>query len=144
MKQGIWKKIYFVFVMVFCIFISCKTSKKITENTNSPEYVTEKFLFHLNRLEYDEAKQYGTESTEKMLNLIVSMVDLLPEQQTPQEVSAIINYCEINGNNAICYYTANNKEENIELVKIDGVWLVDLKKESFMPSKPKPPNIKKP
>jgi hypothetical protein len=109
---------------------SCKTKKEGTK-ANTPESVAERFLSHLNRLEFEEAAKYGTDNTKNMLNLLKSMVALMPEQQEPQQVSFSIDHCEVAGDVAICQYTSNGKVDKIELLKVDGVWLVNLKKESF-------------
>jgi hypothetical protein len=121
----------FVFILlVFSLFSHCKqwgASKK----TNNPEYITEKFLYHINHLEFDEAKKYGTESTKQMLDLMKSLVGLIPEQEPPKPMLIEITSCDISGEKAKCHYTADGKKESIDLLKTDGKWLVDLKKEQF-------------
>ncbi len=98
---------------------------------NSPEYVAKAFLTHFQKLEFDEASEYGTENTKKLLSLFRSIGNMLPDDkkaEVPQS-DVVIHSCETNGNTAICHYTANGKTESIDLLKQDGKWLVDLKKE---------------
>ncbi len=116
-------------LMVFC------RSGKTGDKTNTPEYVTDKFLFHLNKLEFEEAKQYGTESTVNMLSLLASLVAFVDDQGPPEPVSVVISHCDIQDNIAVCHYTSNGKADKIELLKINDKWLVNLEKESFAPPK---------
>jgi len=124
------KLIFVLSISFLMLFTHCKTGKN-SQKKNTPEYVADKFLFHLNRLELEEAKQYGTESTKNILNLLQSMVAFIPDQQAPELVTVVISHCEVQGNIAICHYTSNNKSDTLELLNVDGVWLVNLKKESF-------------
>lgn len=117
----------------FIFSIGCKTGHHGYKQ-NTPEFVADKFLYHLNHLEFDEAKQYGTEETIKMLDLMQSMVQMIPDQSPPQEVEYNIDRCEIQDNIAICYYTSNGKQDQLELRKIDKKWLVHLSKESITPA----------
>jgi hypothetical protein len=119
------------------VLVSCKTGKDLA-NKNTPEYAAEMFLTHLNRLEFEQAKLYGTETTKSIVNLMQSMVALVPEQPAPQDVKVFVSHCDVLGDSGICYYTANEKSESIEMLRVDGVWLVNLKKESFTAPKVKP------
>jgi len=120
----------FILTVLSAIFLSCKTGKDLSKK-NTPEYAAEMFLTHLNRLEFEQAKLYGTESTKNMLNLMQSMVALVPEQPAPQQVQVFISHCDVSGDVGVCYYTTNEKSESLDMLKVDGVWLVNLKKESF-------------
>ena len=93
--------------------------------TTSPEKVAEKFVNHLNKREYAEAKALGTESTAQM----VSFLEQFPSDEAVEDIIVEDMNCEITGDTAICTYTANGEKETIELVKKDDKWLVDMKKE---------------
>lgn len=103
-------------LVVLAMFASC--AKK------GPEQVAEKFLTHLNKLEFAEAKKYATESTQKMLDLLSQF----PNQEA-KEVKIENLKCTEEGDKARCTYTVDGKEESIDLVKVDGKWLVDMQKE---------------
>lgn len=95
---------------------------------NSPEYVTEMFLSHVQKLEFDEAAQYGTEKTKMALTLLKSLSNLVPEETRTQNKysNAVVHDCTIDGNTAKCRYTANQKDESVDLIRQDGTWLVNL------------------
>lgn len=96
-------------------------------NKNSPEYVAETFLKHMNKKEYAEAKKLGTEAT-------VSFLDT-KEQDTSivaKDVKIENMKCVVTGETAICNYKVDGKDETINLVKSEDKWLVDMKKEQSM------------
>jgi hypothetical protein len=120
--------------IILCLFIillcACKTSNQ-KKQMLEPEQVLERFLNHLNHLEFEEAKKYATEETIKMLDLLKAMVSLVPEQ-APRPGEVVVKKCEISGNKAICNYLLNGKEDTVELMKINNFWLVHLTKESII------------
>ncbi len=126
----------FVFLLILVTVASCRFLG--IEKKNSPEYVANKFLTHFQKLEFDEASQYGTENTKMILRLFKSLSAMVPDSTKSQNnfSDAVIHKCTIENNTAICRYTANGKEETIDLIKQDGKWLVDLKKEQKNPFNP--------
>lgn len=103
-------------LVVLAMFASC--AKK------GPEQVAEKFLNHLSKQEFAEAKKYATESTQKMLDFLSQF----PEQEVKETKIENLK-CTEEADKAKCTYTADGKEESIDLVKVDGKWLVDMQKE---------------
>ncbi len=106
-----------VFLAVFALN-ACKS-------TDTPEAVAEKYLKHVANQEWAEAKKLGTESTQNMLDMIsgfggeAQKVDVKIEDMN----------CNVEGDEAECTYKENGEEGIINLVKVDGKWLVDQKKE---------------
>ena len=96
--------------------------------TESPEAVAEKFLNHLNKKEYAEAKKLGTEQTAQMIDMMESFSSMGGEEDQ-KEVKVENMKCDSKEDKSTCTYTSDGKEEKIELVKQDGKWLVDMKKE---------------
>jgi predicted small lipoprotein YifL len=90
-----------------------------------PEPIAEKFLQHLNKKEYAEAKKLGTEATGQMLDFLASF----PSDGAIEEVKITDMKCEVVEENATCTYKANDKEDSIKLVMKDGKWFVDMPKE---------------
>ena len=113
--------------------VSCQLIKKKTE---SPEFVAKTFLEHIQKLEFEEAKEYSTEETKMMLTFFTSITELVPDsERVPAvETDVIIQNCILQGETAQCSYTANNKNQTIDLLKQDGKWLVDMKKEDSKPN----------
>lgn len=125
-----------VFFSIIIIASSCRFLG--IEKKNTPEYVTKQFLIHFQKLEFDEASKYGTENTKMTLRLFKSLSSMVPDSTKSQNnfSDAEIQKCTIEGNTALCKYTANGKEETIDLIRQDGNWLVDLKKEQSNPFNP--------
>ncbi len=91
----------------------------------TPEYIAEKFLNYLEKGEYDKVKQISTESTKKLLETLKKIVGIFGEDEDvePRKISDVI--CDVDGNFARCSYMAEDEEEEINLIKEDGKWLVD-------------------
>lgn len=122
-------------MILFFLLIStaCKTSKN---NINSPEKVAEKFLIHFAAYEFEKAKELGTENTVKMLDLLQGLMDIAKKnekegQLQPKNIRVEIVGSIVDGNSAIVSYKDEKGEiQKMELLKVKGKWLVDLKKES--------------
>ncbi|PLW92888.1 MAG: hypothetical protein C0592_08455 [Marinilabiliales bacterium] len=123
--------ILLVLAIPFVIF-SCKIFK---DKTNTPEFVSQVFLEHIQKLEFEEAKEYSTEETKMMLTFFTNITELVPDSQRipAQETDVVIHNCIIQGETAQCSYTANGKNQTIDLIKQEGKWLVDMKKENAKP-----------
>lgn len=122
-------KIFFS-LLVLILIISCKTQKNKIQR---PEDVLLKFLQHLQNLEFEEAKKYATESTINILNIMQSMVSLMPQASKPNQSEIIVYRCVDEEPYATCYIRMNQKDQTMRMIKIDGKWLVDMKKEDFQP-----------
>lgn len=126
-------KIRTIFGIAFiAILISCQLFKK---KDNSPEFVAKTFLVHIQKLEFEDAKEYATEETKMMLTFFTNISDLVPDSQrvSATEPDVEIHDCIIQNETAQCSYTANHKDQTIDLIKQDGKWLVDMKKEDAKP-----------
>jgi len=118
------KKLFsLVIVAIVIVAVSACGNKK-----NTPEAVAEKFLGHLNKKEYAEAKKLGTENTKQMLDMMESFAGANKKEEA-KDVKIENLKCETTEDKAKCTYTAEAKAETIDLVKQDGNWLVDMKKE---------------
>ncbi|HRD53773.1 MAG TPA: DUF4878 domain-containing protein [Flavobacteriales bacterium] len=97
----------------------------------TPSQVAEKYLAHLNKMEFKEAKAYGTEKTAGMLDLLSGMAAMMPKTDN---VSSKITGETIDGDKATVTYRTDGKDadETLTLIKQDGKWLVDMAKEEGM------------
>jgi hypothetical protein len=100
---------------------------------DSPEAVAEKFMNHLIAGEFSKAKEYGTESTKQMMQMFEALESLGGEtfsesMEAPDRVKNM--QCDVQGDTAICRFEENGEMSELNMVKIDGVWLVDMKKEN--------------
>ena len=115
-------------------FSSCKKSE-------GPEVVAEKFLQHLNKKEYAEAKALGTEETGKFLDMMKSLADMGGQTEEPKDVKIENLKAEVNGDTAVVSYTIDGKDEKLPMVKKDGKWLVNMSKEDQMGGEATEPEV---
>ena len=114
------------FVLLFSFFmVSCGGS------SDNPQDVAKGFMDALGDQDYDKAKDLGTENTIMMIGMIESMASMAPEGEDSEEMGEITwGETEIDGDNAICFYSTEDKaDQQVDLVKVDGDWKVDMKKE---------------
>lgn len=97
----------------------------------TPTQVAEKYLTHLNKMEFKEAKAYGTEKTAGMLDLLAGMAAMMPKNEN---TGFKITGETIDGDKATVTYRNDgaDADETLTLVKTDGKWLVDMAKEDNM------------
>ncbi len=103
------------------------------ERADTPEQVAEVFLNHLEEGEYDKAIEYGTESTHEVLETLKAFEDMddqfgEAEDFEPRKISDV--KCDVDGNIARCTYMAEDEEGELDLIKEDGKWLVNMQKEA--------------
>lgn|SRR5690554_544950 len=107
------KKIITVFAML-TLLLSC---------SSGPESAVKNFTENLAKGKIDQAKKYATEPTGKILDLASSFggLPVNPDFKFEMVKDSIID------NRAWVTFTNQDEEEKtMELVKIDGVWLVHL------------------
>jgi len=123
-KKENMKKVFSLVIaaIVVIAFASCG------DKANTPEAVATKYLNHLNKKEFDDAKKIATEETGQMLDMMKSFSGVGGTQEVKEKKIENMK-CETTEDKSVCKYTADGKEESIDLVKKDGKWLVDQKKE---------------
>lgn len=103
------------------VLISCKRA-------DGPETVALKFANHFIASEYLEAAKYGTESTVHLMSLMddwASVGFYLPQEETFTISEKDVD-CTVNGDIAVCIYTLYDESQKLDLVRIEGRWLVDI------------------
>jgi hypothetical protein len=111
---------------------------------DKPENVAKEFLTALNKLDYDKAKTFGNEETGKMVDMIkmfsgnTDEAKLTEAKKKAENVKIEITNTEMIGDTAaVCQYKVSGiegqdpKEDKIDLVKKEGKWLVNWKKEGM-------------
>lgn len=99
---------------------------------DTPQGVTEDFLVALAKQDFGAAKKLSTEKTAQMLDLIEGMTKMAEESGEDIDIKVPdfeMGNSVINGNKATCYYTVAGKEDKLDLLKVNGKWKVDMKKE---------------
>ncbi len=111
-----------VFLVTFPNFLI--SQQKISE----PKSVALKFLTHLFKGEYDEAKRYGDTTTASTINFYKRFYS--PYKVYKKGPSIKIISCITKGSRAVCKFEINSEPDQIELIRFsDGRWLVHMVKE---------------
>ena len=90
----------------------------------------------MSQMDFEQAKQYGTLKTGQMLDVFIMAMSAAKKNDSTykvekKDVKIKIVKCEKQGDFAVIHYISDDKKEDrIDLVKQNGRWLVDLKKES--------------
>jgi|GEM_PF-1695550 len=101
--------------------------QNIWKNEISPEVVAEEFLKHMHMKEYADAKKLATDESA----IVINQVKSLDSDAKPTEEAKIEGMtCKTEGEKSNCTYKKDGTDGKIDLVKKDGKWLVDFKKES--------------
>ncbi len=91
----------------------------------SPSSTAEKFTVALAKGDIETAKKHCTQSTGSMLEMARSMGAV----QTQPDFEFEASREDVDGNRATVYFKdADGNEEKVDLVKIDGQWLVEIRK----------------
>ena len=99
--------------------------------SNSPEKVAEKFLNHLNKKEYAEAKKLATKESESWIDMMSSLgTGDTKEVKEPGKIEDL--KCKTEADKSTCTYKQDGKDESLNLIKQGDKWLVDMKKENPM------------
>jgi predicted small lipoprotein YifL len=114
------KRVFQVLVAVLAVVILANCSGK-----KGPQPVAEKFLNHLNKKEYAEAKKLGTKATQDM----IAFLESFPSDEPVKEVKIEGMKCTEEADKATCTYTEDGKEATINLLKEGDNWKVDMPKE---------------
>jgi len=106
---------------------------------SDPKSVATSFLTARNKMDYENAKKFGTPETGRMLAMLASFSSMVPDSSKNMIKGAKV---EIKGEPKIegdkCTLVATTtiggepKDETITLVKKDGKWLVNMSKDETM------------
>jgi hypothetical protein len=117
------KKLLTIAVIALAVITmnACKSS-------DTPDKVAEKFLNHINKKEFAEAKKIATPESAASIDMLESFAKMGGEQTKEMKIENM--KCKEDGDKAACDYTENGEAKKLDLVKKDGKWLVEMKKES--------------
>jgi hypothetical protein len=116
--------LFLISILIYsCAVFDVSYSKK-------PEKVAEKFLNYFYKCEYEKAKKYGTTQTRQIIDLMDQLIAVSGQNTFPKDSKVVMLDTEIKGDTARCNYFVNDVKNEIILLKTDGKWLVDLKKET--------------
>ncbi len=115
-------------VTITATLVSCGSKE-------TPKDVAVNFTKELNALNYDGAKKYGTPETVKFLDMLSSFSSMVPDSLKEINKNFKVEAIDetINGDNAEVHIMNGDKgDEKIQLVKINGKWLVNMTKDNSM------------
>ncbi len=131
------KKVVSLLLVVVAIvaFNSCKKS-------DTPEAVAEKYLKAIGTQKFDDAKALVTEESKATIDFMAQMVTMGGEEAKKAAAEAKVEIkdmkCETKEDAADCTCKVNDgkkeEETKLHLVKKDGKWLVEQKKEGGAPA----------
>lgn len=98
--------------------------------SKKPEKVAKKFLELFYNGEYDKARKYSTAHTRQIIDLMEQLVTVSGQKTLPVDSKIVMLDSEIKGDTAICNYFVNDVKNELVLLKTDGKWLVEMKKET--------------
>jgi hypothetical protein len=98
------------------------------KSTDAPDKVAEKFLGHINKKEFAEAKKLATPESSASIDMLESFSKMGGEQTKESKIENM--KCDVKGDSSACNYTENGEAKKLMLVKKDGKWLVEMKKET--------------
>ncbi len=118
------KKLIFILGFTF-FFFSCGKN-------DTPSSITEKFLSALSKQEFETAKSYGTDDTDRLLDMMIGYKKMGAEPFLQDAVFDIIDE-KINGDEAKVRVKVEgrNKELVFNLEKEEGKWKVAMNKETI-------------
>lgn len=98
------------------------------KSSDTPDKVAEKFLNHINKKEFAEAKKMATTESAATIDMLENFSKIGGDQAKEAKIENL--KCKEDGDKATCEYKENGEDKKLDLVKKDGKWLVEMKKES--------------
>ena len=105
-------------------------------NDSNPEAVAEKFLNHVNKGEFKEAKEYCDEQTAQMIGMMEGLVAGTENEMKKSDAKVEIISSEVKDDKATVKYKITSSKEPVgveqplQLVKVEGKWKVTIDKEN--------------
>jgi len=99
---------------------------------NEPKAVAEAFLTQLKNTDFKKASEYGTDTAKQLLLMMDTLKDNAPKDQLDHSKSLplVITKVEVVADVAkVSYQLGQEPVQILDLVKQDGTWKVDFKKQ---------------
>ena len=115
-----------VLLVAAVLLASCKK--------NTPKEVATEWLTDFYHLDYEAAKKLSTDDTKNLLSQVEQLASMIPDstKQSYKKTSTTIKTVKITGDKAVVTYIVSDNpalEQPLNLVKINGQWLVLYTKE---------------
>ena len=124
-----------VFFLLTGIFIGC--------SPENPKSVANKFLSAAAEMNYQEAKQYATSSTGKLLDMLAGAEAYTPDSVKKKMMANFMivdEYSRTDSTSVVLYHVKNSDTDQVlNMVKRNGKWLVNISKEELNAREAEPP-----
>jgi len=115
-------------LLTFAVIALAVITMNACKSSDAPDKVAEKFLNHIAKKEFADAKKLATPESASSIDMLESFSKMGGDQAKETTIKDV--KCKEDGDKAACDYTENAEAKKIDLVKKDGKWLVEMKKES--------------
>jgi hypothetical protein len=115
-------------LLSFAVVALAVITMNACKNSETSDKVAEKFLGHINKKEFSDAKKLATPESAASIDMLESFSKMGGEQTKETKIENI--KCKDDGEKSACDYTENGEAKKLDLVKKDGKWLVEMKKEN--------------
>lgn len=118
-KNNKMKKISTVLlgIIIIIAIVSCA-------GADTPEKVAKKFLTHMAKEEYSDAKKLATGDALEMIKTLESFASLVDDDIEVDTPKIENMNCETKEKTSTCTYIQNGVEQSIDLEKVEEKWLV--------------------
>jgi PBP1b-binding outer membrane lipoprotein LpoB len=116
------------FSLIAFFIVSCSGGQ-------GPEVAAKAYLDAINAQEFDKAKEFATEDSKGMIDIMKQISAMSGEKKEATEKQVVNDLkCKIEGDTtAVCtYLTLEKEEKTINLKKVADKWLVSMPKENPM------------
>jgi hypothetical protein len=99
---------------------------------NNPRAVAEAFLNDLKNSEFKEAAEYGTDTAKQLILLMDMLKENVPKEElekTKGQALVIDGVDEQDTTATVRYHLGSDPVQTLDMVKVDGQWKVDFKKQ---------------
>lgn len=123
-------------IILLAIVISTSFTLTMTScrRGDSPREVAETFLQYFGTNDYEHAKDFGTDETDRLMDMFIGLNKMSSPDSLPEEVKFEIISDKVEGDLAtVKYRIAGTQDEpqDLHLVREDGKWLVSMSKSQF-------------
>jgi len=119
-------------IILSCSAIIVVAFALISCNSGSPKDVANTWLTDFYHMNYDDAKKVSTDDTKKMLDMFQQFTAMMPDSQKQQmkKVTITVKDVKETGDKAVATYTSSDapKDQTLNLVKVNGKWMVQWSK----------------
>jgi len=99
---------------------------------NNPRSVAESFINRLKNMEFKAASEYATPNSTQILLYLDSMRATIPQDRVDESKVKGVTIVQVKetGDSAVVQFRLGADEaQNLDLIKVDGNWKVDFKKQ---------------